>query len=38
MGIFIIYINIIWPLLFFDYTNFQVSLIIKIINFTGIKK
>jgi hypothetical protein len=38
MGTFIIYIGIIRPLFCFDYTNFKVSLIIRIINFNGIKK
>ncbi len=38
MGIFIVYIGIIKPLFHFDYTNFKVSLVIKIINFNGIKK
>jgi hypothetical protein len=38
MNIFIVYIGIIGPLFCFDYTNFKVSLVIKIINFNGIKK
>jgi hypothetical protein len=38
MGIFIIHIGIIRPLFRFDYTNFKVSLVIKIINFHAIKK
>jgi hypothetical protein len=38
MGTLIIYIGIIRPLFCFDYTNFKVSLIIRIINFNGIKK
>jgi hypothetical protein len=38
MGIFIIYTSIIRPLFCFDYTNFKVSLIIRIINFNGILK
>jgi hypothetical protein len=33
MNIFIIYIGIIRPQSHFDYTNFKVSLIIKIVNF-----
>jgi hypothetical protein len=33
MSIFIIYIGIIGPLFCFDYINFKVSLVIKIINF-----
>jgi hypothetical protein len=37
MDIFIGYINIIGPLSHFDYINFKVSLVIKIINFNGIK-
>jgi hypothetical protein len=38
MGIFIIYvISIIRPLSCFDYIYFKVSLVIKIINFNGIK-
>jgi hypothetical protein len=37
MGIFIIYIGIIGPLFRFAYTNFQISLLIKIIKFNGIK-
>ncbi len=37
MGIFVIYICIIRPLPHFDYTNFKVSLIVKIITFNGIK-
>jgi hypothetical protein len=36
MCIIIIYIGIIGPLSHFDYTNFKVSLIIKIINFNEI--
>jgi len=36
MNIFIIHIGIIGPLTCFDYINFKVSLIIKIINFNGI--
>jgi hypothetical protein len=35
---FIIYIGIIGPLSCFDYINFKVSLIIKIINFNGIQR
>ncbi len=38
MNIFIIYIGTIRPLSRFGYTNFKASLIIKIINFNGIKK
>ncbi len=38
MKIFIIYIGIIGPLSSFDCTNFKASLIIKIVNFNGIKK
>ncbi len=38
MNIFIIYISIIGPLFHFDYTNFKVSLVFKIINFNEIKK
>jgi hypothetical protein len=38
MGIFVICIGIIRSLFCFDYTNFKVLLIIKIINFNGIKK
>jgi hypothetical protein len=38
MGIFIVYIGIIRPLSRFDYTNFKVSLVIRIINFHAIKK
>jgi hypothetical protein len=37
-SIFIIHIGIIGPLFHFDYTNFKVSLVIKIINFNEIKK
>ncbi len=37
-GKFIIYIGIIGPLSCFDCINFKASLIIKIINFIGIKK
>jgi hypothetical protein len=33
MNIFIVYICIIVPLSHFDYTNFKVSLVIKLINF-----
>jgi hypothetical protein len=36
-GKFIIYMGIIGPLSCFDYINFKVSLVIKIINFIGIK-
>jgi hypothetical protein len=38
MGIFIIYIGIIGSLSHFNYINFKVSLVIKVINFSGIKK
>jgi len=38
VSIFIIYIGIIGPLSCFDYINFKASLIIKIINFNGIKR
>ncbi len=38
MGIFIVYIGIIGPWPHFNYTNFKVSLVIKVINFSGIKK
>jgi hypothetical protein len=38
MNIFILYIDIIGPLSCFDYTNFKVSLVIKIINFNEISK
>ncbi len=38
MNTFIIYIGIIGPLSCFDYINFKVSLIIKIINFNGIQR
>jgi hypothetical protein len=38
MNIFIIYIGIIGPKFHFDYINFRVSLVIKIINFNEIKK
>ncbi len=38
MNIFIIYIGIIRPLFHFDYTNFKVSLVIKIFNFNEIFK
>ncbi len=38
MNIFIIYIGIIRPHSCFDYTNFKVSLVIKVINFSEIKK
>ncbi len=37
MNIFIIYIGIIGPLSHFDYTNFKVSSVVKIINFNEIK-
>jgi hypothetical protein len=37
MGLFIMYIGIIWALSYFDYFNFKSSLIIKIINFNEIK-
>ncbi len=37
MNIFIVYIGIIGPLSCFDCINFKVSLVIKIINFNGIK-
>jgi len=37
MYIFIVHMSIIGPLFCFDYTNFKVSLIIKIINFNGIE-
>jgi hypothetical protein len=37
MGIFRINIGIIKPLSCFDCTNFKVSLVIKLINFNGIK-
>jgi hypothetical protein len=37
MNIFIIYISIIGPQSCFDYTNFRVSLVIKIINLNEIK-
>jgi hypothetical protein len=37
MDIFIVYINILWSLSCFDYTNFKSSLVIKIINFNGIQ-
>jgi len=37
MNMFIIYIGIIGPQSHFDYTNFRASLVIKIINFNGIK-
>jgi hypothetical protein len=37
MGVFIIYIGIIRPLSHFEYINFKASLVIKIINFNGIK-
>jgi hypothetical protein len=33
MNIFILYIDIIGPLSCFDYTNFNISLVIKLINF-----
>jgi hypothetical protein len=38
MSIFIVYIDIIGLESHFDYINFKVSLVIKIINFNGIKK
>jgi hypothetical protein len=38
MSIFKIYIVIIGPLFHFDCINFKASLVIKIINFNGIKK
>jgi len=38
MNIFIIYIGIIGPLFRFDCINFKFSLVMKIINFNGIKK
>jgi len=38
MGIFIIYIDITKPLSHFECTNFKASLVIKTINFYGIKK
>jgi len=38
MNILIVYIGIIGPLSHFDYTNFKVSWVIKIINFNEIKK
>jgi hypothetical protein len=38
MNIFIIYIGIIGPQSHFHYTNFNASLVIKIINFNEIKK
>jgi len=38
MNIFKIYIGIIRPLFNFDCINFKASLVIKIINFNGIKK
>jgi hypothetical protein len=38
MSIFIVYIGILGLLFRFDYTNFKVSLVIKIINFNEIKK
>jgi hypothetical protein len=38
MSIFIIYIDIIGTKFCFDYINFKVSLVIKIINFNGMKK
>jgi hypothetical protein len=38
MTIFIVYISIIGPLFCFDYTNFEASLVIKIMNFNKIKK
>jgi hypothetical protein len=37
MDIFIIYIGIIRSLFCFDYTNFKISLVTKIISFNGIK-
>jgi len=37
MNMFIIYIGIIRPQFRFDCTNFRASLVIKIINFNGIK-
>jgi len=38
MNIFIVYTGIIGPQFCYDYTNFKASLVIKIINFNGIKK
>ncbi len=38
MGIFILYIDIIGTLSHFNYTNFKVSLVVKVINFSGLKK
>jgi len=38
MNIFIVYIGIIGPLFHFDYINFKVSLVIKIIHFNEIEK
>ncbi len=38
MNIFIVYIGIIGPQFHFDYTNFKVQLVIKIINFNEIKR
>jgi hypothetical protein len=38
MNIFIIDIGIIGPESCFDYINFRASLVIKIMNFNGIKK
>jgi hypothetical protein len=38
MNIFILNIDIISPLSCFDYTNFKVSLVNKLMNFNGIKK
>ncbi len=38
MGIFIVYVGIIGSLSHFKYTNFKVSFVIKIINFSAIKK
>jgi hypothetical protein len=38
MHIFIIYVGIIGPLACFDYINFKVSLVIKIIHFNEIEK
>jgi len=38
MNIFIVYVGIIGPLSRFDYINFNVSLVIKIINLNEIEK
>jgi hypothetical protein len=38
MGIFIVYNAIVGPWSHFNYTNFKVSLVIKVIYFSGIKK